>query len=327
MQYKSNKGFTGLGQLGMLILFLGLGLILASVVQLIIGYQMVPRGTTLSQLEGALLQAMKDPKNVQLLRLLQIAGTFCVMFVSAVLFSLICNGKNLFWLGFNKYFNLHQVAIGFLIIFGANIMAGPLQDLSEMVVSHFPSINAMAKNLEQVYNDQVVILSHLSGLPDLFLAIIIMAFFPALFEELFFRGALQTLLVKWWKKPLLAIIVTAVIFSFIHMSVYLFLSRIILGFVLGLLFHKTRNIWVNTIAHFLNNTIAVIQMYVLSNSKEKIDVSKLDPKIDWWFGVIALGILYGLFLFLDRYSEKNKMKIHTKEQVLLANETGGDLIA
>ena len=51
MQYKSNKGFTGFGQLGMLILFLGLGLILASVVQLIIGYQMVTRGTTLSQLE------------------------------------------------------------------------------------------------------------------------------------------------------------------------------------------------------------------------------------------------------------------------------------
>ena len=89
MQYKSNKGFTSVGQLGMLILFLGLGLILASVVQLFIGYQMVPRGTTMFQLEGAMLQAMKDPKNVQLLRLLQIAGTFCVMFVPAVLFSFI----------------------------------------------------------------------------------------------------------------------------------------------------------------------------------------------------------------------------------------------
>ena len=329
MQYKSNKGYTGFSQLGMLLAFVGLGLILATLAQLIIGLQMVPKGTSMLQLQEAMMAAMKDPKNVQTIRILQIAGTFCLMFVPSVMFSWIVNGNNPFWMGFNKYFNAQQIALGFVIIFSANILAGPLQDLSEKIVAHFPSLDQTAKNLENLYNDQVQALSHLSGLPDLFLALIIMAFFPALFEELFFRGVMQNLFIKWWKKPLLAIIITSIIFSLIHMSIYLFLSRVVLGFVLGLMFYKTRNIWVNTIAHFLNNAIAVLQMYALSQSKTKsdIDVSKLDPKFDWWMGLAALAVLYFLFKYLDRYSEENKMKIYTKEQSLLVNETQGNPLA
>lgn len=329
MQYKSNKGYTGFSQLGMLLAFVGLGLILATIVQLIIGLQMVPKGTPMLQLQEAMMTAMKDPKNVQTIRILQIAGTFCLMFVPSVMFSWLVNGNNPFWIGFNKYFNVQQIALGFVIIFSANILAGPLQDFSEKAVSYFPSLEITAKSLENLYNEQVQALSHLSGLPDLFLALMIMAFFPALFEELFFRGVMQNLFTKWWKKPMLAIIVTSIIFSLIHMSIYLFLSRIVLGFVLGLMFYKTRNIWVNTIAHFLNNAIAVFQMYVLSQSKpiSKIDVSKLDPKFDWWMGLAALVILYFLFKYLDRYSEENKMKIYTKEQALMVNETQGNPLA
>jgi membrane protease YdiL (CAAX protease family) len=276
-----------------------------------------------------MMTAMKDPKNVQTIRILQIAGTFCLMFIPSVMFSWIVNGNNPFWLGFNKYFNVQQIALGFVIIFSANILAGPLQDLSEKVVSYLPSLEITAKNLENLCNDQVQALSHLSGLPDLFLALIIMAFFPALFEELFFRGVMQNLFIKWWKKPILAIIITSIIFSLIHISIYLFLSRIVLGFVLGLMFYKTKNIWVNTIAHFLNNAIAVLQMYALSQSKTKsdIDVSKLDPKFDWWMGLAALAVLYFLFKYLNRYSEENKMKIYTKEQALLVNENLGNPLA
>ena len=327
MQYKSNKGYTGFGQLGLLFIFIGLGLILASIVQLVIGMQMVSPETSFMHLEEAMMTAMKDPKNVQTIRILQIAGTFCLMFIPTVLFSWIVNGKNPFWLGLNKHFNFKQVALGFVIIFLANVFGGPFQDITEKVLAHFPSINQIAKNMEDLYNDQVVALSHLNGLSDLFSALIIMAFFPALFEELFFRGMIQNFFTKWWKKPILAIIVTSIIFSLIHMSIYLFISRAILGFVLGLMFYKTRNIWVNTIAHFLNNAIAVFQMYALSTTKTKIEASQLDPKFDWWVAVLAIIVLYYLFRCLQKVSEDNKMKIYTQEQSLLVHENQGNPLA
>ena len=93
------------------------------------------------------------------------------------------------------------------------------------------------------------------------------------------------------------------------------------------MYYKTKNIWVNIIAHFLNNAIAVIQMFVLSGKKESIDISKLDPKVDWWVGFLAVAVLVMLFKYLHRYSEDNKMKIYAREQALLVNENIGNPLA
>lgn len=120
----------------------------------------------------------------------------------------------------------------------------------------------------------------------------------------------------------MAILVTSFIFSFIHLSIYLFLSRAVLGFVLGLMYHKTKNIWVNIIAHFLNNAIAVAQLFYMSRQTKKIDISKIDPKVEWWYGIIALIALVFLFRLLERYSNQNRLNIHSKEQLLLSKTTG-----
>ena len=316
-----------MGQLGILFVFIGGGLVLAAVLQYFIAITIVPEGTPMSSMADEMMKALNKPANVNTARLLQVLGTFCMLFIPSVMFSWVCNGKNPFWLGFNKYLNIYQVLIGFLIIFTANIMAAPMEELVKKILVHIPSLDQMAKNLESAYNDQVVMLSNLRSLPELILAILIMAFFPAMFEEMFFRGALQNLLIKWWKMPVLAIIVTSLLFSLIHLSVYLFLSRALLGFVLGMMYYKTRNIWVNIIAHFLNNAIAVAQLYAMSRNNKPVDVSKIDPKVEWWLGIVAIVILFFLFRFLVRYSEKNKMKIFTKEQSLLVNETSGNPFA
>lgn len=320
MDYKSIKGYSGLGQFGILLVFLGLGFILAGGAQLLIAFQLIPTGTGLQEMGDALVKALMLPENIGYARFAQVLGTFLLLFVPAVLYTLVTNGRNPFWLGFNSYINMHQVLIGFMIIFVANLMASPLADLSRYVVSFMPSLDTLAQELENAYNDQVMALSNLKSWPEFLMAIAIMAFFPALFEEVFFRGTLQQLLVRWWKAPLAAILVTSLFFSIIHLSVYLFASRAILGFILGLLFHKTKNIWVNVIAHFLNNLIAVSQLFIMSNQKEKMDVSKLDPEMPWWIGVIALVILVFLFKILDKYSARNLEKIDAKEKLIMAEE-------
>ncbi len=320
MQYKSIKGFSGPGQLGMLVLFLGVGLILAGGVQLLIGMQLVPAGTPSSEMGKVMLQAMMEPKNVGMARLSQVLGTLFLLFMPAVLYSLVVNGKNKFWLGFNAHISLKQVLIGFGIMFVANLLASPLADVTKAVVAHFPSFDQFAKNLEDTYNEQVVALSHLNSWSEFLMALCIMAFFPALFEEIFFRGVMQNLFEKWWKSPWMAIIVTSLLFSLIHFSVYLFLSRAVLGLVLGLMYFKTKNIWVNVVAHFINNAIAVSQLFYLSQKSKKIDVQALDPKIDWWVGLVAAVILFGLFNLLEKYSKENRARVIAQEQVLLAQE-------
>ena len=72
-------------------------------------------------------------------------------------------------------------------------------------------------------------------------SLLVMALFPALFEETLFRGGLQQILVAWFKKPLLAITITSIIFSAVHFSYY--------GFFFVL---------VNCITHFNISSITVV---------------------------------------------------------------------
>ena len=189
-----------------------------------------------------------------------------------------------------------------------------------MIISHFPHWNVVAQRMEETYTEQVVALSNLKSWDEFFMAIVIMAFFPALFEEIFFRGAVQNLLERWWKMPLLAILVTSIFFSLIHMSLYLFLSRALLGFVLGLMYQRSKNLWVNVTAHFLNNTVAVIQLFWISRHAQKIEVDKLDPKVPWWGAMIALGITGGFFVLFEIVSAKNRKQIAFEEQNLMEHK-------
>jgi len=320
MEYRSVKGFTGPGQLGILMVFLGAGFIVTAFVQLLIGMQLVPSGMPVDKMLDAIIKAMMQPENVGAARLSQVLGTFCLMFIPALLYMLVCHGKNKFWLGFNSHINAKQIILGFFLIFLANIIANPLADISKMALTNFPDLNAMGMRMEAEYNEQVMALSNLKSWGEFFMALAIMAFFPALFEEIFFRGALQNLLERWWKMPLLAILVTSLLFSLIHMSVYLFLSRAVLGFVLGLMYQRSKNLWVNIIAHFLNNTVAVIQLFWISRHAEKVEVDKLDPKVPIWGGLIAIAISYGLFLLFEKVSSKNRNQIAFEEQDLMEHK-------
>lgn len=320
MEYKSVKGFTGWAQFGFLFAFIGFGFIVGGGIQYLLTMQILPAGASITDSKAA-MKAMFAPENINTARAIQVLGTFGLMFIPAILWSIVSNGTNMFWLGFNKYVNGFQILLGFMIIFAASFVAAPLADLSKSLVAHFPALNATAKQMEATYNEQALALSNLKNLNEYIVGLFIMAFFPALFEEIFFRGMLQNFFTKWWGKPILAITVTSLVFSLIHMSIFLFASRFALGFVLGLLFYKTKNIWVNVVAHFLNNAFALTGLYVMRMQNKPLDLDKLDPQVHWSIGIIGIVALTGLFLVLKKYSQKNVEKIDAKEYLLM-NKNG-----
>ena len=316
MEYKSVKGFGGWAQMGFLFAFLGLGFVLAGGIQFILTQQIIPTGKAVTDAD-TVMKAMLAPENVGMVRTIQVLATFALLFIPAILWSIVSNGKSMFWLGFNKYINGFQLLLGFMLIFTAAFAASPLADFTKAVVAHFPQIDIVASNMEILYNKQAAALANINNWQEYIVGLFIMAFFPAMFEEVFFRGALQNLFVKWWRNPLLAILVTSFIFSLIHMSIYLFLSRMLLGFVLGLMYQQTKNIWVNIVAHFINNGIVLTSIFIMKMKNQKVDMDKLDPSVHWSFGLIGIVVLIGLFIMLNKYSAKNRARIEAKENILL----------
>jgi uncharacterized protein len=159
------------------------------------------------------------------------------------------------------------------------------------------------------------VIARMDNFMDYIISMIMVALLPAVFEETMFRGALQNLLSRWFKFPVLAIIVTAVIFSAIHFSYLGFLSRFALGFVLGWMYYRTGNIWLNIIAHFFNNGLALTVLYFSSKPGTKMDPSKMNEHYPLWVGLACIAVVIGLLLYFDKISKKDID--HPGEEVLI----------
>ncbi|MDO5759875.1 MAG: CPBP family intramembrane metalloprotease, partial [Bacteroidota bacterium] len=139
--------------------------------------------------------------------------------------------------------------------------------------------------------------------------IIGVAILPAVFEEWFFRGILQKELVKIFHNNYISIIVTAAIFSLIHLDMSNFLARFVLGLLLGLLFFYSKSLWVNIFVHFLNNFMAILS--ILLASKE--DLASNTDFFDSSTYAIISAIIFAVFIFLsERYRQKSL--IQTEKQ-------------
>jgi membrane protease YdiL (CAAX protease family) len=296
--------------------FLAMGLLLAGAFQFFISMKIMPKGALITD-SKAVMKAMLAPENVNMARISQVLSTFALMFLPAIIWSFICNGKNMIWLGFSKHINPTQVFIGFVIIFVTAIAVGPLADISKAIVAHLPGIDATAKKLENLYTEQALALSNLKNVPEFLVGLVIMALLPAVFEEMFFRGMMQNLLVRWLKMPIVAILITSFIFSLIHSSIYLFLTRMALGFVLGYMYYTTKNIWVNIIAHFLNNAFALTALFMVRNTPTKNDLDKLEPHVHWSVAIAAVIGVVMLFKLLQKHSVQNKALIEQNENALI----------
>ena len=318
MEYRSVKGFTGMAQFGFLLVFISVGLILMLCVQYLLISQLLPSGLSIKDGE-AVSKAMLAPENVSVARMNQLLSTFALLFIPALLFSFIVHGKSMLWLGFSKHISGKQILLGFAIMYLTNLAAGPLAELSKSIIIHFPSIDVAAKKLEDLYNAQTNAIGNIKNLSELFIGIFIMAFIPAIFEEAFFRGALQNLLVKWTKNPMAAILITSFLFSLVHSSIYLFLSRMALGFALGLMYYYTKNIWINIATHLINNTLALGYMYAKKGSVSINDLDKLNPWVQCAVVAVACFALVKLFELLIKNSAKNKAIIEEKEFALANN--------
>lgn len=148
--------------------------------------------------------------------------------------------------------------------------------------------------MEESYKASMMAMATMKTTVDYLLGLLVLAFAPALFEEVLFRGAFQPVFIGWTKNKWAGIIITSVLFSAIHISYFGFLPRLALGLILGLIFYYSKNIWLNILLHFLNNAVVVTQLYVVSRQGKSIDKT-VDESMPIWWGAIAAVALIILF--------------------------------
>ena len=154
--------------------------------------------------------------------------------------------------------------------------------------------------------------SEFLGLPDLmqdtFLAmsrnvfgIISITIMAPLVEELLFRGAIQGHLLRKGMNPWAALFIASAIFGIIHMNPVQIPFAFAIGMIFGWLYYRTGSLVPGIVGHFLNNSIACLQMATMS--KEDMNTTTIE-----WLGegptyalfALSFIVLIGMFLYLKK---------------------------
>lgn len=134
-----------------------------------------------------------------------------------------------------------------------------------------------------------------TGFIGLLMMIVVLAVLPAICEELFFRVGMQQLLGKWFRNDHIAIVVTAFVFSFMHLDMSGFLVRFVMGLVLGYVFLYSRSVVPNVMLHFMNNAVATISTYVAL--RNGTSMAELEEPWMWHWLPTTLCTIAALALF------------------------------
>jgi len=189
--------------------------------------------------------------------------------------------------------------LGIMLLLVALPLEGWLGMLNKQI--HLPG---WMIRMEKDNDQQVVAFLQLHSSFDIVINLFVIAFLPAIFEELCFRGALQRILIDIFKSPWIGIVVAGAFFSAFHMQFQGFLPRMMLGILLGAAFWYSGSLWTSIIAHFFFNGIQVVAASYYPKLMNE------NPSVPVYAGLISLVIVVALLSVMRRQSTVTYDKVY-----------------
>ena len=285
---RNSRNFSFPSQLGILLALIGAGVVVGSLIT--IGLWMIMTGRPVL----GMAQDIFNPKYYDAIMWMQAVSTLFMFFLPVYFFALICYRNPSKFIGFNTRISSRQLLIVLAILILTFPLSGALAELNKII----PIPKAWEikfKAMEASRAAQEAALININSFARYIMSMFIIALLPGIFEEVCFRGGLQNILNRWFKGPWIAIILTAFIFSIIHISYYGFLVRFALGVILGLVFYYSGSLWLSIIFHFLYNGVQVTALYVL-NGQGANETKDIEENFPIWAGVIALILIIYAFI-------------------------------
>jgi membrane protease YdiL (CAAX protease family) len=298
--YDSNsRGISYSAGFFMLIAFAVGGLILAAAIS-------APVWEAMTGLKIAdMAKNMNNPAYANPLKLLQVITAVVGFFLPAVVTASLMTRRPFQLLGLTERANAPQAGLVIVIIGASLAVATGLSYIN----AHIPipeNWRIEFMKLEDNYNRQVEAIIRLNNTTDYLIALIVMAFLPAVCEETMFRGGLQNFLSRSTKLPWLSIVIVSIIFSVVHLSFYGFLSRMFLGIILGLIFQYSGKLWLSILAHFVNNALALTVLFFYIRQGRSLHEAMKSDAASFW-GLLALPVVIVLFAIFRRVSGNRRI--------------------
>jgi uncharacterized protein len=223
----------------------------------------------------------------------------------------------------NKYLGLVRTrnVQYFLAAIVVMVVALPLVNWLGEINRHvqFPaSIEKWMKESEQQAQQTIKGILSQGGIKNLLLNIFFIALFAGVGEELLFRGVVQRILIKLFKSPWAGIIVSAILFSALHMQFYGFLPRFMLGILLGVIYWYSGSLWPAIIAHFLYDALLIVLAYfnpeMINDDAAVVKAANLAL-----MGVVSLALVTAIVWWMVKQSTTKYTAVYVDDAVPYKN--------
>lgn len=149
-------------------------------------------------------------------------------------------------------------------------------------------IESLARILEDNANGSIGLMLGNTSVGALILNVLIIGVAAGLCEELLFRGAFLGLLFRTRLNKHVAIWLVAIVFSALHMQLFGFVPRMLLGAFFGYLLWWSDSLWLPVIAHVLNNTVYAVSAW-MQIREHGLEALEQEPSL--WNVWVTLGSL------------------------------------
>jgi len=275
----------------------------------------------LAKVTGIDVLTLSDPgkwdySNPSLLTFLR--GSLVVQFIAlyiipVFLFARFCDPKPTQYLGLTS-----SKPIYFILGITVLLVALPFVDwtgtINDQLIPETTSIGKWMKASEEAVAKQIGFMLKRHTVQDLLLNLVLVAVFAGVGEELLFRGVLQRLFIKLFKNPWAGILITAFIFSAIHLQFYGFIPRFILGILLGLIYWYSGSLWPAIIAHFAYDAFAVIMIWFNPALAEQDSVAvSLGNKT--LLAAISLALVMIIVILMKKRSTNSYETVYARDNI------------
>ncbi len=252
-----------------------------------------------------------NPNTIEGLKLFQLLSSIGLFIVPPIVYALITSKTILQALNLNKISKPTNWFLVLLIMIVASpLMSWVVEVNADMSLPDFmSSIEEWMKQSEA--NAEVLTKAFISfdGLPSLFYILLIVAVIPAVGEELLFRGVIQKIFTNWTNNHHIAIWVTAILFSALHMQFYGFFPRMLLGVLFGYLLVWSGSLWLPILGHFINNGSVVVLSYLYPELIENTELNVFNEDGKTWLPtLISLVLVAGS---ISLFKKLNTQKLET----------------
>ena len=211
-----------------------------------------------------------------------------------------------------SYFKLNRSPGSAIFVLGIFfvLVSFPFVQLTYWLNQQLP-LPSWATQMETAAEEMIKGILVMESPAELLFNILVVGVLPAIGEELLFRGVVQQQLQRAFNRPVLAIWLTALVFSAIHMQFAGFIPRMVLGAVLGYLFYWSKSLWVPILAHFVTNSMQVVAQYVSGGKLTQMELDKPESA-NWIAGIVSLAATIALGYYL--WKKHQDMHVLTEDR-------------